>query len=141
VPVASMVCCIASSQTLDAVELFRRQVILSSASLHKSEDIHGTATEAIKAALNEARSAKIEHSDSVNGPLQTSLHRFQRVHGRLVIQDQRVGHTCRETRQVPESNCLASFVRPQLPNGQCQYSIAMEATSLACLFRVTSRGA
>jgi chromosome segregation ATPase len=47
-------------ETLDVVELFRRQVIRSSTSLHKSEDAHGTATEAIKAALNEAQQAKKE---------------------------------------------------------------------------------
>jgi chromosome segregation ATPase len=47
-------------ETLDTVELFRRQVILSSTSLHKSKDVHGTAIEAIKAALNEAQEAKKE---------------------------------------------------------------------------------
>jgi chromosome segregation ATPase len=47
-------------ETLDTVELFRRQVVLSSTSLHKSEDAHGIATDAIKAALNEAQQAKKE---------------------------------------------------------------------------------
>jgi hypothetical protein len=45
-------------ETLEIVELFRKQVIKSSTTLHKSEGVNSTATEAIQSALNEAQQAK-----------------------------------------------------------------------------------
>jgi hypothetical protein len=45
---------------LETVELFREQIIKTSTSLHKSEDVHSTATEAIQVAQKEALQAKKE---------------------------------------------------------------------------------
>jgi hypothetical protein len=52
--------------TLATVELFRSQAIKSSSSLHKSEDVHGSATDAIKAAQQEAREAQKDLSNPKN---------------------------------------------------------------------------
>ena len=47
-------------ETLEIVEVFRKQVIKSSASLHNSEGVHGNATQVIQAAQKEAQEAKKE---------------------------------------------------------------------------------
>jgi hypothetical protein len=51
---------------LATFELFRSQTIQSSSSLHKSEDVHGSATDAIKAAQQEAREAQKDLSNTKN---------------------------------------------------------------------------
>ena len=76
--------------TQETVELFRKQIIKSTKSLHNSENVHGTAAEAIQAAQKEAYDAKKElfkvasHSYLMSQDLQSTKSKLAEVEEQVI---------------------------------------------------------